>query len=747
MKAACEPIATNATAPSRALDHDGGADGLALPAWLATLVDLSGDPSAAANQSTGHSSMLDLAYEEYCKRRDGGEELDADAYCDQFPHLQSSLGRLIRAHRYLEEHPALLGNSWPEPGQSFLGFELQKELGRGAFARVFLSTQPTLGNRLVAVKVSRSGGAEANTLGRINHPNIVPVYSTQEDPATKLTAICMPYLGSATLCNLLDHIKANPELPHSARAIQQVVGAGVETTKEQSALTGSYVDAVCAIGAQLAEALQFIHDRKIFHRDLKPSNVLMTPSGRPMLLDFNLCDDPQVVDTRLGGTLPYMPPEQLLATGRDQMADTAGLDARSDLYSLGVMLFELLTGQHPFGPLPLELAPREARQLLLERQQAGALSLRRLNPEVDSKLAHLVERCLAYNPKARPQRAAELNKALKSRRSPLQRSRRWVGRHPWLTATAAVCLLSLTSAVTAFWPRPEPEDIRLWRLGQEAYHAGRFENAVDQFNRLDVIAPARAEVLFARARAFQQWGETDRDKYIQAASDYFKANQLQQDDRAAACLFYCELRLKQTQIAGLHLREVKRFESAANLNNLGFYFVEQGKLAEAIGCLDEAIKRNDHLQAAFHNRAMAHLRAAQKIIGGSANPQTKAAMDNAARYMESLVKAKTDVQQAVLLAKGNATVELFKDAARICAASSVFEPDDRALAVDYFEAALKVGMDCAAIKDASFALLRADPGLQQTLQNTATDRLQKGFVSPAVPPPTRRILDPLGETR
>src|SRR5262249_35868300 len=155
----------------------------------------------------------------YCRRVDGGESIDPDEFCARHPGSQSSLEKLLRAHRFLEEHPDLLVEKpvvWPELGDKFLGCVLTGELGRGAFARVYLATQPALGNRLVALKVSRGGGAEANLLGRINHANIVPVYSVEED-AAGLTGVCMPYVGSATLHQVLDACRE--ARPASAEAI------------------------------------------------------------------------------------------------------------------------------------------------------------------------------------------------------------------------------------------------------------------------------------------------------------------------------------------------------------------------------------------------------------------------------------------------------------------------------------------------------------------------------------------------
>src|SRR5260221_5587323 len=118
----------------------------------------------------------------------------------------------------------------------------------------------------------------------------------------------------------------------------------------------SYVEAILWIGARLADGLAHAHERGILHRDLKPANVLLTDEGQPMLLDFNLAEDTKLrcegTVAHAGGTLPYMSPEQMAGL----VAGGARVDARSDIYSLGVILFELLTGRHPFGthlgPLP-----------------------------------------------------------------------------------------------------------------------------------------------------------------------------------------------------------------------------------------------------------------------------------------------------------------------------------------------------------------------------------------------------------
>src|SRR5262249_35933544 len=276
--------------------------------------------------------------------------------------------------------------------------------------------EPALGGRLVALKVSLKGGAEAKTLGRLNHPHIVPVHSVQQDAATRFTVVCMPYLGSATLCDVIDHTFAGRTRPAKASAISAAI-AQVAARDEALAVSpagagcpwkGAYVDGVLQLGVQLAEALAFIHGLGIAHRDLKPSNVLMSSSGLPMLLDFNLSHDGRAHGAGMGGTLPYMSPQQLFALDQARPQTASADDSRADLYALGVILFELLSGVHPFGPISLKLSEAESVALLLERQKRGPRSLRTLNPHVDRPLARLIERCLAYETKDRPQSAAEL---------------------------------------------------------------------------------------------------------------------------------------------------------------------------------------------------------------------------------------------------------------------------------------------------------------------------------------------------
>ncbi len=174
----------------------------------------------------------------------------------------------------------------------------------------------------------------------------------------------------------------------------------------------SYVEAVVWMAARLAEGLAHAHARGILHRDMKPANILLADDGRPMLLDFNLAEDlklkPDGDPGAIGGTLPYMAPEHLDAFH----GGSRPVDARSDLYGLGVILFELLTGRPPF-PQRDGVRAEMIRAMVVDRQATPPPPLRPWNPAVSHAIESIVHRCLAAEPANRYQSANELAEDLR----------------------------------------------------------------------------------------------------------------------------------------------------------------------------------------------------------------------------------------------------------------------------------------------------------------------------------------------
>ena len=320
----------------------------------------------------------------------------------------------------------------PEVGDKFLDFRLVCLLGKGSFGKVYLARQGDLADRPMVLKVTADRHDESQTLAQLRHDAIVPVYSSHA--AGKLRAVCMPYLGSVTLRDVVNDLKEKGSLPGSGRGlVSSLTNSSVRKRSESSAaLQGSdpaaagsdsaevveapgkkvkaaqtlgmlgglsYVGAVVWMAARLAEGLAHAHEQGILHRDMKPANILLTDDGKPMLLDFNLAadlkrsiKDPKGESTTLGGTLAYMAPEHLEAfQGGDRQ-----VNARSDIYSFGIIMFEMLTGRPPF---PIREGERDAVVASMIKDRTGPPPrLRPRNPTVTPAVQSLVRRM----PRAEP---------------------------------------------------------------------------------------------------------------------------------------------------------------------------------------------------------------------------------------------------------------------------------------------------------------------------------------------------------
>jgi serine/threonine protein kinase/Tfp pilus assembly protein PilF len=649
------------------------------------------------------SLVLDLANEEYCQRLEAGEKIDPDEFIGRFPAYKTSVRKLLETHQFFEEKIPLLEApdpsrvSWPQAGQLFLGFSLLEELGRGAFARVFLAAEPALGNRLVAVKVSLQGTAEAETLGRLHHRNIVPVHSAQKDEKTVLNVVCMSFLGSATLCDVLDHLYAQVGIPNRAKTILDGIRSaeipGYPPIDSQPPARvyrqGTYVDGVLHIALQLAEALQFIHAQGICHRDLKPSNVLLTPDGRPMLLDFNLSFDEQVTRLQVGGTYPYMAPEHLRVMDPENPGNPTLVDERSDMFSLGVILYELLTVKHPFAPSSLKLTLEEMRQYLLERQREGARPITEVNPRLDKALGRLIDRCIANDPSHRPQTAAELVAAFRKCLSRWRQARRWAALHARRLLLAGT-LGAVSTGALVYWAVPkEPYSIRQLHKGLEDYRRGRYQEALNKLSEAIRADPENVEAYFARGRAFQQLDDIES-----AFAAYEKAYQLNPDGKTAACMAYCLGRIGFYKEAIAYSDEAisRGISTAPVLNNRGYDYLKLHNVSKAEKDLAEAERLDASFQAIHYNRALLEL---LKTLHHK--------------------NEKTSIQQGVAsfrkaLESGPDTADLNFYASQLCAYASIRDKTYIELALDYLARAIELGFDPRKIKDdIIFQALQADP--------------------------------------
>ncbi|MCI0456803.1 MAG: protein kinase, partial [Gemmataceae bacterium] len=270
----------------------------------------------------------------------------------------------------------------------------------------------------------------------------------------------------------------------------------------------SLVEAVLWLGGCLADGLAHAHERGIVHRDLKPANVLITDEGTPMLLDFNLAEDVKLRDSAsaaaVGGTLPYMAPEQLDAfSGRPRP-----VDARADLFALGIILFELLTGRSPWDHDKDSAAKADAQarnaspvaldevvQNLYRQRQQPAASVRRYNQLASPAVDAILRRCLAPDPQRRYQTARELqedlqrqleSRPLKHAREPSPRERlhKFLRRNPRLLARLAVAAAVVLLLVAVGL------GLRSWRLRQQEQHLQLQQQAKDNHDQFRKELPA-----------------------------------------------------------------------------------------------------------------------------------------------------------------------------------------------------------------------------------------------------------------
>jgi serine/threonine protein kinase len=252
-------------------------------------------------------------------------------------------------------------------------YRLEALIGEGGFGRVYRGFDTWL-ERPVAVKVPRvdrpvTGGEvdqcriEARKVAKLRHPNIVPVHDVGKEGSN-----CFIVGEWIEGTNLAVRIKEHrPGHRESARIV-----------------------------AEVADALAHAHAAGFVHRDIKPANILIDPQGRAYLTDFGIAvvEEDLLRNVKAAGTLPYMAPEQL--------GENLGpVDHRADLYSLGVVLYELLTGKRPFRAT----SPMGLREEILKGEPE---TLRRIEPDVPAELERICLRCLAKRPEDRYQGADEV---------------------------------------------------------------------------------------------------------------------------------------------------------------------------------------------------------------------------------------------------------------------------------------------------------------------------------------------------
>jgi serine/threonine protein kinase len=386
---------------------------------------------------------------------DSGQPLDRSALLELHPQLAGDLADFFARTDRLAALIWLLEEIWPSlatspsardetlphlPGQpdatvgvEVPGYEILGLLGRGGMGIVYLAFHLKL-KREVALKMIRSGRragaaelerfrAEAEALARLQHPNIVQIFDVDQHEGQPYCAL--EYVPGGTLAK---HLASKPQPPRWSADMTR----------------------------KLALAVEAAHQASIVHRDLKPGNVLLTADGQPKVTDFGLVKylDDEAGHSRLEGVLGtpgYMAPEQ--AKGKKDVGRA------TDVYALGAILYECLTGQPPFqGATAEETMARVCTQ--------PPVPVRQLQPRVPRDLEVIVHKCLAKDPNQRYASAQELADRLQlflagepipeRPRSWLNKAARCVWKHPLLSSAIVLAALAVTAGLL-LWHYLDPE--------------------------------------------------------------------------------------------------------------------------------------------------------------------------------------------------------------------------------------------------------------------------------------------------
>jgi serine/threonine protein kinase/Flp pilus assembly protein TadD len=446
--------------------------------------------------------QLGQALEEFLAAQEAGQKPNRKEFCARFPEIAGRLAECLAGLDFVNAAARELDPCDPVPAPAAAGlaggtrlgdYHLLREVGRGGMGIVYEAEQISLGRR-VALKVLPLATAldprhlqrfknEAQAAACLHHPHIVPVYAVGSEGGVHYYA--MQFIDGQTLAAAIRDLRLGaglaeagqpvsvawpPDTPLPGPGPRQATArpaspTGVHTGSEArstailssdgSRRSSAFFRSAARLALQAAEALEHAHQQGVVHRDVKPANLLVDAGGHLWMTDFGLAffqaDGGLTQSGAVLGTLRYMSPEQALAK-------RGVVDHRTDIYSLGVTLYELLT-------LEVAFPGNERNELIRQVTQDDPRRPRRINPAIPHDLETIVLKAMAKEPEGRYATAQEMaddlgrflgDEPIRARRAPFsQLFTKWVRRHPALVRSAAVltvmAVVSLAVCTFLIW--------------------------------------------------------------------------------------------------------------------------------------------------------------------------------------------------------------------------------------------------------------------------------------------------------
>jgi len=536
-----------------------------------------------------------------------GSDIDLEEYCQKYPLLKENLQRRYHILRLIEE--GFKEETWA--GRKIGEYIIVEEIGRGGMGVVFLAIQSSL-NRYVALKILpfeltfdsktiRRFQNEAKIIAKFNHPNIVPVLSRGEYEGVHYIVMAfIPGLPLNKIIYCLKHLsKSASEI--KASEIKDIISRHLDFVRFNFDLNGigipesiiirrdhsfwqkPYFEFILTICREVADALDYAHKNYIYHGDLKPSNIILTLEGVPMILDFGLAKDMKVITTtqskEFAGTVAYASPEQI----KNNI-----INEKTDIWSLGVTLYELISLNHPFHG-------ETASETLGKIMNSEPLLLRKYNKKIPKEIEAIIFKCLEKNPDRRYSSMAMLeedigsfleSKPVKAR--PVKiigRLLKWIKRRTLISFLASLLILLGLISSFIFIDKKINEQMN---NGNVFYKQGNYDNALDRYSKAMALLKIMPFSKHRQKIIFSELGDVwlSKGAYETAISYYKKALELDPNYSPAIS------GLGDTYLEkGFYDEAIKFYKSGIELapnDRYNYYMI--GKALVSKGLLDEAIE-------------------------------------------------------------------------------------------------------------------------------------------------------------